>query len=77
MARNPPQVLLASLSDPHQWTEGPIRVIQVSVPARILLPRDCVAEIFTVPQGTEIKIRYTSKLPRKDDNSLLTMKEEA
>lgn len=38
-----------------------LKVVQVETPIRILVPRDCKAEIFHVPEGTEIRIRYSSK----------------
>jgi hypothetical protein len=38
------------------------------VPVKILVPRDCVAEVYTCPQGTEIKIRYSSKIPIHEED---------
>jgi hypothetical protein len=37
----------------------------IEAPLRILLPKDCIAEIFIVPQGTEIRIRATTKLDKE------------
>jgi len=39
-----------------------ITVAQASIPVRILVPHGCKAEIFSVPEGTEILIRYSSKV---------------
>jgi signal transduction histidine kinase len=40
-----------------------------SMPCRILVPRGCKAEIFSVDQGTEIRIRMSSKVKQPEPES--------
>lgn len=41
---------------------GPFSIVEVETPVRILVKPGCKAEMFTVEQGIEINIRYSSKV---------------
>lgn len=38
-----------------------IQLTLIDAPVHILIPKQCLAETFSVPQGTEIRIKFFSK----------------
>lgn len=66
MKNKSPQATIVSRAV-HKWIQLPeapqLSITQIHVPLRILLPKDCIAEFNMVPEGTEIRIRHTTKLP--------------
>lgn len=63
--RDIPRMVIASRSRHEQFPNEGIPVTCIDVPARILLPPGCIAEVFAVPEGTEIRIRSTKKIRKE------------